>query len=234
MGHRKVALIQRPSVRWWQSQNQNLGVPATQQGFIPLHSFSSVQFSYSVMSDSVNLWIVAHQASLSTTNSWSLLKLMSIESVMPSKHLIFCRPLLLLPSIFPSIRVFSNESVLHIRWPKYRSFSFNISPSSEHSRLVSFRMDWLDSFLIEEETLVERWGHALLLFWAVASRLHLLHPAEWLGLRFSTLVLWSPLCLLSPNPHVEASSPNVPAFEDRALKEVITVKWVHEDGALIQ
>ena len=140
MGHGKVALIQRPSVRWWQSQNQNLGVPVTQQGFIPLHSFSSVQFSYSVMSDSLNPWIVAHQASLSTTNSWSLLKLMSIDSVMPSKYLILCCPLLLLPSIFPSIRVFSSESVLHIRWPKYRSFSFNISPSNEHSRLVSFRI----------------------------------------------------------------------------------------------
>ena len=86
----------------------------------------------------------ACQASLSITNSWSLLKLMSIKSVMPSNHLILCRPLPLLSSIFPSIRVFSNESVLHIRWPKYWSFSFSISPSSEHSGLISFRMDWLD------------------------------------------------------------------------------------------
>ena len=86
-------------------------------------------------------WTVAHQASLSITNSWSLLKLMSIELVMPSNHLILCRPLLLLPSTFPSIRVFSNESVLHIRWPKYWSFSFSISPSSEHPGLISFRMD---------------------------------------------------------------------------------------------
>ena len=78
------------------------------------------------------------------TNSRSLFKLMSIESVMPSKHLILCRPLHLSPSIFPSIRVFSNESALHIRWPKYRSFSFNISPSNEHSGLISFTMDWLD------------------------------------------------------------------------------------------
>ena len=85
-----------------------------------------------------------HQASLSITNSWSLLKLMSIESVMPSNHLILCCPLLLLPSIFPSIRVFSNESLLHIRWPEYWSFSFNISPSNEHPGLISFRMDWLD------------------------------------------------------------------------------------------
>ena len=88
--------------------------------------------------------MAARQASLSITNSRSSLRLMSTESVMPSSHLILCRPLLLLPSIFPSIRVFSNESVLHIRWPKYRSFSFNISPSNEYSELISFRMDWLD------------------------------------------------------------------------------------------
>ena len=85
----------------------------------------------------------ARQTSLSITNSQSLLKLMSIESVMPSNHLILCRPLRLLPSILPSIRVFSNESVLHIRWPKYWSFSFNISPFNQHSGLISFRMDWL-------------------------------------------------------------------------------------------
>ena len=89
------------------------------------------------------------QASLSITNSWNLLKLMSIESVMPSNHLIFCCPLLLPPSIFPSIRVFSNESVLHIRWPKYWCFSFTISPSNEYSGLISFRMDWLDLFTVQ-------------------------------------------------------------------------------------
>ena len=88
-------------------------------------------------------WTTAHQASLSITNSWSLLKLMSIKSVMPSSHLILCRPLLLLPSIFPSIRVFPNESVLLIRWPDYWSFSFSISPSNEYSGLISFRVDWL-------------------------------------------------------------------------------------------
>ena len=87
-------------------------------------------------------WTAACQASLSITNSWSLLKLMSIESVIPSNHLIFCHPLLL-PSIFPSIRVFSNESVLHIRWPKYWSFGFSISLSNEYSGLISFRIDWL-------------------------------------------------------------------------------------------
>ena len=89
-------------------------------------------------------WTAAHQASLSFTISWSLPKLTSIELVMPSNHLILCRPLLLLPSTFPSIRVFSNESALRIRWPKYWSFIFNISPSSEHPGLISFRMDWLD------------------------------------------------------------------------------------------
>ena len=89
-------------------------------------------------------WTSVCQASLFITNSWSLLKLMSIELVMPSNHFILCHPLLLLPSTFPSIRVFSNESVLHIRWPKYWTFSFNISPSNEYSGLISFRIDWFD------------------------------------------------------------------------------------------
>ena len=94
-------------------------------------------------------WTTAHQACLSITNSQSPPKPMSIKSVMPSNHLILCRPLLLLPSIFPSIRVFSNESALCNRWPKYCSFSFNISPSSEHTGLISFRMDWLDLFAVQ-------------------------------------------------------------------------------------
>ena len=93
-------------------------------------------------------WTAAYQASLSITNSWSLFKLMSIESVMLSNYLILCCPLLL-PSILPSIRVFSNESALRIRWPKYSSFSFNISPSSEHSGLISFRMNWLDLLAVQ-------------------------------------------------------------------------------------
>ena len=104
----------------------------------------SVQFSRSVVSDSATPWTAARQASLSITNSWSLPKVMSIELRMPSNHLILCRPLLLLPSIFPSIRVFSNELALPIRWPKYWSFSFNISLSNEYSGLISFRMNWLD------------------------------------------------------------------------------------------
>ena len=107
-----------------------------------LSQFSSVQF-LSRAQLFATPQTAARQASLSITNSRSLLKLMSIESVMPSNHLILCRPLLL-PSIFPSIRVFSNESVLHIRWPKYWSFSFSISPSNEYSGLISFKMDWLD------------------------------------------------------------------------------------------
>ena len=94
-------------------------------------------------------WTAACQASLSITSSQSLLKLMSIESVMPSNHLILCRPLLLLHLIFPIIRVFSNKSVLYIRWPKYWSFSFSISPSNEYSRLISFRMGWFDLFAVQ-------------------------------------------------------------------------------------
>ena len=110
--------------------------------------FSSVQ-SLSHVRLFVTPWTAARQTSLSITNSRSLLKLMSIESVMPSNHLILCCPLLLPPSIFPSIRVFSNESVLLIRWPKYWSFSFNISPSNEYSGLISFRMDWLDLLAVQ-------------------------------------------------------------------------------------
>ena len=94
-------------------------------------------------------WTAAHQGCLSITNSQSLLRIMSIESVMPSNHLILCCPLLLLPSIFPSIRVFSNESVLRIRWPKYWSFSFSISPSKEHPGLICLRMDWLDLLAVQ-------------------------------------------------------------------------------------
>ena len=101
------------------------------------------------MPDSATSGTAAHQASVPITNPQSLLKPMSIESVMPSNHLILCRPLLLLPSIFPSIRVFSNESVLQFRWPKYWSFSFSNSPSNEYSGLISFRIDWLDLLTVE-------------------------------------------------------------------------------------
>ena len=113
-----------------------------QEGFSSVQSLSRVRFF-------ATPWTAACQASLSITNSRSLLKIVSIESVMPSNHLILCYPLLLLPSIFPSIRVFSNESVLHIRWPKYWSFSFSNSPSNEYSGLISFRVDWLDLLAVQ-------------------------------------------------------------------------------------
>ena len=116
--------------------------PDISQTWDSSYAFSSVQ-SLSHVRLFVTPWTAARQASLSITNSQSPPKLMSMKSVMPSSHLILCRPLLLLLSIFPSIRVFSNESVLHMRWPKYWSFSFNISPSNEHPGLISFRMDWL-------------------------------------------------------------------------------------------
>ena len=109
----------------------------------------SVQFRHSVVSDFVVPWTTACQASLSITNSWSLPKLMSIESVIPPNHLIFSHPLIPKPSIFPSIKVFSNESVFGLRWPKYWSFSFSISHSNEHSGLIFFRMDWLDLLAIQ-------------------------------------------------------------------------------------
>ena len=115
--------------------------------FLLFSCFSSVQ-SLSRVWLFATPWIAACQASLSITNSWSSLKLMSIESVMPSNHLILCRPLLLLPSVFPSIRVFSNESAFYIRWPKYWSFSFSISPSKEHPGLI-FRMDRLDLLAVQ-------------------------------------------------------------------------------------
>ena len=121
---------------------------------LKLSSCTGIQFSSVQLLSHVRLfatpWTTARQAFLPITNSRSLLKLMSIESVMPSNHLILCCPLLLPPSILPSIRVFSNESVLPIRWPKYWSFSFSISPSNEYSGLISFRIDWLDLLAVQE------------------------------------------------------------------------------------
>ena len=142
--------------------------------------FSSVQLSHSVVSNSLwPPWIAAHQASLSITNSWTSLKLMSIELVMPSSHLILCHPLLLLPPIPPSIRVFSNESTLHMRWPKHWSFSFSIIPSKEIPGLISFRMDWLD-LLAVQGTLKSLFQHhsseaSILLCWAFFT-VQLSHP----------------------------------------------------------
>ena len=124
-------------------------------------------------------WTAACQASLSITNSQSLLKLMSIKSVMPSNHLILCRPLLFLPSIFPSIRVFSNESALHIRWPMYWSFSFSISPFNEYSGMISFRMDWLDLLAVQRtvKSLLQHHSSIESILWHLAFFLvQLSHP----------------------------------------------------------
>ena len=138
----------------------------------------SVQFSHSVVSQFfVTSWTAASKASLSITNSWSLLKLMSIESVMPSSHLILCH-LLLPPSVFPSIRVISSESVLHIRWPKYWNFSFRISLSSEYSGLISFRMDWLDLLAVQGilYSLQHYSSKASILQFSAFFIVHLSHP----------------------------------------------------------
>ena len=141
-------------------------------------SVSSVQ-SLSHVQLLVTPWTTAHQASLSITNSQSLPKLMSIESAMPSSHLILCHSLLFLPSIFPSIRVFSSESALHIRWPKYWSFSFNISPSNGHPQLISFRMDWLDLLAVQgtlKSLLQHHSSKALILQCSVFFIVQLSHP----------------------------------------------------------
>ena len=153
-------------------------------------TFSSVQFSRLVTSDSVTLWTAARQVSLSITNSWSLLKLMSIELLMPSNHLILCHPLLL-PSIFPSIRVFSDESVLPFRWPKY--WSFSISPSNEYSGLISFRMDWLDLLAVQGtlKSLLQHHSSKASILWCSAFFIvQLSHPYITTG---KTIALTRPL-----------------------------------------
>ena len=132
-----------PTFLHWQADS----LPPSHQGS-PRYCISSVQ-SLSCVQLFATPWTAAHQSSLSITISWSLLKLLSIESVMPSNHLILCPPLLFLCSIFPSIRVFSSESDFHIRWPKYCSFSLSISPSSEYSGLISFRVDWFDLLAVQ-------------------------------------------------------------------------------------
>ena len=125
-----------------------------------------------------NPWLAARQSSLSITNSQSLLKFMSIELMMPSNHLILCCPLLSLPSIFSSIRVFSSESVLPIRWPKYWSFSFSVSPSNEYSGLISFRMDWLDLYALQGtlKSLLQQHGSKASILWRSAFPMELSHP----------------------------------------------------------
>ena len=138
-------------------------------------------------------WAAAYRASPSITNSRSLLKLMSIESVMPSSHLILCHPLLLPSSIFPSIRVFSNESVLHMRWPKYWSFSFNVSPSNEYSGLISFRVDWLDLFAVQgslKSLLQHHSSKASFLLWSAFFIVQLSHPYVTTG-KIIALTRWT-------------------------------------------
>ena len=139
-------------MKWVKEMNRHFTIEDTQTSNKPIKilstPFSSVQL-LSRIRLFASPWIAARQASLSITNSRSSPKLMSIESVMPSSHLILCRPLLLLPPIPPSIRVFSNVSTLHMRWPQYWSFSFSISPSKEHPGLISFRMDWLDLLAVQ-------------------------------------------------------------------------------------
>ena len=145
---------------------------------IPHFQESSVQ-SLSHVQLLATPWTAAHQASLSITNSWSLLKLMSIESMMPSNHVILCRPLLLLTSIFPRIRVFSNESSLWIRQPKYWSFSFSVSPSNAYSGLISFRMDWLDLLAVQGtlKTLLQHHSSKASILWHSAFFIvQLSHP----------------------------------------------------------
>ena len=148
----------------------------------------------------VTPWTTAQQASLSVTNSQSFLKLMPIESMMPSNHLILGFPLLLLPSIFPSIRVSSNESVLRIRWPKYWSFSFNISPSHEYSGLISFRMDCLDLFAVQGtlKSLLQHHSSKAPILWRSAFFIvQLSHPSFWCRIHiFPTLLSreWCELC----------------------------------------
>ena len=148
-----------------------------QRAPLTLITFSSIQ-SLSHVQLFATPWTVARQASLSITNSRSLLRLMPIESVMPSNHLILCRPLLLLPSIFPSIRVFSSESGLHIRWPKYWSFSLSISPSNEHPGLISFMMAWLDLLAVQGtlKSLLQHRSKASILWRSAFFTVQLSHP----------------------------------------------------------
>ena len=148
-----------------------------------VHGILQARFSSVQLLSCVRLfatpWTAPCQASLSITNSWSLLKLVSIELVMPSNHLILCRPLLLLPSFFPSIKVFSNESVLHIKWPKYWSFSFSISPSNEYSGLIFFQMDWLDLLAVQGtlESLLQHHSSKASILWCSAFFIvQLSHP----------------------------------------------------------
>ena len=187
-----------PWVLIYSTDDQDFGLRGSVWGPGNLHHSIKIVlslFGCSVLSNSVTQWTAAHQASLCFTISWSLLKLMSIESVMPSNHLILCRPLLLLPSIFP--RVFFNESALHIRWPKYWSFSFSTSPSNEYSGLIPFRMDWLDLLAVQGtlKSLLQHHGlKASVLRCSAFFMVHLSHPFMTTG---KTIALTIQICLQS-------------------------------------
>ena len=161
------------------------------QTFLQRHQFSSVQ-SLSHVRLYATPWTTACQASLSIAKSQSLLKLMSIESVMPSSHLIVCCPLLLLPSVFPSIRVFSKESALHIRWPKYWSFSFSTSPSHEYSWLISFRIDWFDLLAVQGtlKSLLQHCHTNTSIIWRSAFMVQLSYPYMTTG-KTVALTIWT-------------------------------------------
>ena len=189
------------------------------------------------MSDSATPWTAAHQASLSFTISWSLLKLMSIKSVMPSNHLILCHPHLLLPSVFPSIRVFSSESVLHIRWPKYWSFSFSISPSNEYSGLISFRMDWLELPAVQGtlKTLLQHHSSkASILRCSIFFIVQLSHPYMTTGKTIALTMLCYAKSLQScPTlcDSIDGSPPGSPVPE---ILQARTLEWVAISFSTIQ
>ena len=159
-----------------------------QMNLITKHKHSVQVSLFAVVSDSAIPWTAAHQAFLSITNSQSLLKLMSTESVMPSNHFILCHPLLLPPSIFSSIRVFSNDSVLRIRWPKYWSFSFTINPSNGYSGLISFRMDWLDLLAVQgtPKSLLQQHSSKVIILWHSAKELASLASKCFFGTFFTS------------------------------------------------
>ena len=155
-------------------------------------------------------WIAARQASLSITNPWSLPKLMSIKSVIPSSHLILCRPLLLLPPILPSIRVFSNESTRRMRWPKYWSFRFSISPSNEHPELISFRMDWLDLLAVQRtlKSLLQQFQDSMMTLLLLPESSFILPAAALPTWWYSLVPTFHPSpSLLHPTVHLKCSYP---------------------------
>ena len=193
---------------------------------LQIQQLTSVQFSRSVVSDSATPWLAAHEASLSITNSWSLLKLMSIESVMPSNHLILCCPLLLLPSILPSIRLFSNELALCIRWPKYWSFSFSISPSNEYSGLTSFRMAWMD-LLAVQGTLKSLLQHHSSKAWVLRCSAFFLVQLSYQYMTTGNIHTWlshpyTPTLHTPNSPHIQLSThPTLTSICELLIKQII-------------